>query len=121
MYGYFVQKFRPVYSPKQELSPEEAMIPCRGCLKFRTHNPRGKKQKYGVLVRVVCEAVVGYICNMEIHTAGGKKLEEDTVLSLSDRNFSQNYHIYQENFYKSVKLAQTLLDRKVRVCGTMRH
>jgi len=29
-------------------------------------------------------------------------------------------HIYQGNFYNSVRLAQTLLDRNVGVCGTMR-
>ena len=56
---------------------------------------------------------------MEIYSAEGKKLE-DTVLSLLDRNLGQNHHIYQDNFYNSVRLAQTLLDRNVRVCGTMR-
>jgi len=29
-------------------------------------------------------------------------------------------HIHQDNFYNSVRLAQALLDRNVRVCGTMR-
>ena len=42
------------------------------------------------------------------------------MLSLLDRNLGQNHHIYQDNFYNSVRLAQTLLDRNVRVCGTMR-
>ena len=56
---------------------------------------------------------------MEIYSAEGKKLE-DTVLSLLDRNLGQNHHIYQDNFYNSVRLAQILLDRNVRVCGTMR-
>jgi len=68
---------------------------------------------------MVCEAVSGYICNMEIYSAEGKKLE-DTVLSLSDRYLGQNHHIYQDNFYNSVRVAQTLLNRNVRVCGTMR-
>jgi hypothetical protein len=44
-----------------------------------------KEIKYGVLVRMVIEAVLGYICNMEIHAPKGEKLE-DTVLSLLDRN-----------------------------------
>ena len=88
-----------------------------GCLKFSTYNP--EKIKFGVLVRRVCEAVLDYICNMEIYSAEGKKLE-DTVLSLLDRNLCQNHHIYQDNFYNSVRLAQTLPDGYVRVCGTMR-
>ena len=48
-----------------------------------------------------------------------KKLE-DTVLSLLGRNLGQNHHIYQDNFYNSVRLAQTLLDRNMRVFGTLR-
>jgi hypothetical protein len=70
-------------------------------------------------VRIVGEAVSGYICNMETYSADGKNLQ-DRVLSLLDRNVSHNHHLYPDNFYYSVKLAETLLDRKVRVCGTMR-
>jgi hypothetical protein len=96
VYEYFVQKFRSVYSPKQELSLDEAMIPWRSRLAFRTYNP-GKKTKYGLLMRMVCEAVSGYICNMEIYAAEGKKLQ-DTVLSLLDRNLGHNHHLYQDKF-----------------------
>jgi len=56
---------------------------------------------------------------MEVYSAEGKKFE-DTVLSLLDRNLGQNCHIYQDNFYNSVRLAQTLLGRNVRVCSTAR-
>ena len=59
---------------------------------------------------MVCETVSGYICNMEIYSAEGTKLE-DTMLSLLDRNLGQNHHIYQGNFYNSMRLAQTLLNR----------
>jgi len=96
MYEYCVQKFRSVYSPKQEVSLDEAMIPWWGHLKFRTYNPE-KIKKYGVLVRMRCEAVSGYICNMEIYSAEGKKLE-DTVLSLLDRNLGQSHNIFQDIF-----------------------
>ena len=68
---------------------------------------------------MVCEAVSDYICNMEIYSAEGKKLE-DTVLSLLDRNLGQNHHIYKDGFHNSVRLARTLLGRNVRVCSTMR-
>jgi len=46
---------------------------------------------------MVCEAIMGYICNIEIYSAEGKKLE-DTVLSLLDRNLGQNHNIYQDIF-----------------------
>ena len=34
--------------------------------------------------------------------------------SLLDRNIGQKHHVYQDNYYNSVRLAQTLLDRNVR-------
>jgi len=52
-----------------------------------------KVTNYGLLVRMVCEAVFGDICKMKIYAGGRQKLE-DTVLSLLDRNFGQNHHIY---------------------------
>jgi len=59
VYEYSVQKVGSVYSPKQELSLDEAMISWRGCLKLRTYNS-GKITKYVELVRTVCEVVSGY-------------------------------------------------------------
>jgi len=86
-----------------------------GCQKFRTHDPG----KYGLLVRMVCEVVLSYICNMELYAAEGKKVE-DTVLSLLDRNLGHSHYIYQDNFYNIVRLAQTLRDRIMIVFGTVR-
>ena len=64
MSEYFLWKFRSVYSPKQELSLGEATTPWRCCLKFRTYN-LGKLTNHGVLVRIVCGAISGYVCKME--------------------------------------------------------
>jgi len=94
-----------ILEPVTKLSLHEAMIPWRGHLKFRTYNS-WKITKYGVLVGMVCEAVSFFICNIEIYSA--EKLE-DTVLSLWPITSHQN------NFYNSVRLVQTLLDRNVRV------
>jgi len=35
--------------------------------------------KYGLLVRMVCEAVFVYICNMEIYAAEGKKFQDSVI------------------------------------------
>jgi hypothetical protein len=59
-----------------------------GCQKFRTYDP-GKITKYGILVRMVCEVVLCYMCNMEIYAA--EEMTEDTVLSLLDRNLGHNF------------------------------
>jgi hypothetical protein len=64
VYEYFLQKFRSVYIPEKELTSDEAMIPWRGQLKIRVYSP-GKITKFAVLVRMMCEAVLGYIRNMQ--------------------------------------------------------
>ena len=43
-----------------------------------------------------------------------------TVLSLLGGTLGLNNHIYQDNYYNSMRLAETLLDRNVRVCSTIR-
>jgi len=60
MFEYFLRKLRSVYSPKQELSLGEATTPWRCCLKFRTYNI-GIITNHGVLVRMVCRAISGYV------------------------------------------------------------
>jgi hypothetical protein len=67
---------------------------------------------------MVCEALSGYACNMDMYTAEGRKLE-DTVLSLLDRNLGQNHHIYLRNLYEC-ESSWNIARQKVRVCGTMR-
>jgi hypothetical protein len=88
-----------------------------GRLRFQTYNP-GKITKYGILVRVLCETKTGYISNMEICTAQGKKLS-DTVMSVLENNLGVHHHVHQHNFYNSVNLVGNLLKHKIRVCGTM--
>ena len=49
----------------------------------------------------------------------GKKLQE-TIFTLLEPYLDQNYHVYQDNYYNHVTIAETLLSRQVRVCGTIR-
>jgi hypothetical protein len=42
------------------------------------------------------------------------------VLSILDNYLGKSHHIYQDNFYSSVKLAKTLLDKNTKVCCTLR-
>ena len=66
------------------------------------------------MVRMVCETDTGYICNMELYTGQGKKLEE-TILSVLGCNLGLWHHVYQDNYYNSVSIAETLLENKICV------
>jgi len=56
---------------KQEMSLDESMILLRVRLKFTPYSP-GKITKHGVLVRMACEMVSVYTCNMETYSGEGK-------------------------------------------------
>ena len=70
-------------------------------------------------MRIVSEATTGYICNMEIYAAEGKKLDS-TIFSVLQPNLDLWHHVYQDNYYNSVAIVEHLLQRKTRVCGTVR-
>lgn len=116
---YIIPKFQSLYTPKQQLSLDEAMIPWRGRISFRTYNP-AKITKYGILVRILCESESGYICNFEVYTGEGKKLQE-TILSVLKPYLGYWHHVYQDNYYNSVSTAEILLKNKTLVCGTIRE
>ena len=58
------------------------------------------------------------LCNMEIYAAEWKKVE-DKVLSLLGKFRLESLHL-AKHFCNCVRLAETLIDRRVRVCVTMR-
>jgi hypothetical protein len=94
------------------------LIPWRGRLHMRTYNP-GKLTKYGLLVCVVTESTSCCIANLEMYSAEGRKLKEP-ILSILEPYLHQNYHVYQDNYYNGVEIAEHLLSIQVRVCGTIR-
>jgi hypothetical protein len=75
--------------------------------------------KYGLLVRVVTESTSGYIANLEVYSAEGRKLRE-TIFLILQPYLDQNYHVHQDSYYNSVEIAQHPLSRQVRACGTRR-
>lgn len=115
---YFTEKFKNIYSPEQNLSLDESMIPWRGGLKFRVYMAN-KINKYGVLTRMLCESKSGYISNFKIYAEKGITLFE-TVSSLLSHCRGLWHHVYMDNFYNSYNMAKELYNDKFGVCGTLR-
>ena len=115
---YFLPKFKGVYKPKRELSLDESIMPWRGRLCFKVYNA-SKINKYGILIRMVCEATSGYICNFKIYSGQGHRLQ-DTILQLLQPYLNIWHHVYMDNYYNSTDTAELLLRNQVRCCGTIR-
>ncbi|XP_026482675.1 uncharacterized protein LOC113390747 [Ctenocephalides felis] len=105
---------------KQNLSLDEAMTPHRGRLSFRVYNP-GKKSKYGMLVRLLCESESAYITNFKLYNGNGQKLQ-NLVEDVLENYANIWHHVYMDNYYySSVELAANLLEKKIRQIGTMQE
>jgi hypothetical protein len=108
-----VNNFKSNYIFKREISLDEGMLGWRGRVRFCVYNP-GKITKYGILVWIVCESTSGYICNIQIYDGKCGPLTE-TVSLLLEPYEGKGYHLYQDNYYKSVRLAEELLQKSIRV------
>ncbi|XP_046837222.1 piggyBac transposable element-derived protein 4-like [Vespa crabro] len=75
--------------------------------------------KYVILVRMLCDSVTGYISRYKMYS-GIKKPLKDTVIKLLKNVTGKWNHLYMDSYYNSVELAEDLLTKKIRICGTLR-
>ena len=68
---------------------------------------------------MVCESSTGYICNLLIYDGKCGPLTE-TVGFLLEPYEGKGYHLHQDNYYNSVRQTNELLQKLIRVCGTIR-
>ncbi|CAL1299320.1 unnamed protein product [Larinioides sclopetarius] len=116
--NYFLNKFNSVYKPEQELFVDEAVIPYHGHLSLRVSDP-SEIAKYGIHATVLCESNSQYICNVRLHRGKEKDLRNDisTVLNGYENAW---HHVYADHYFNGVALAENLLDKNIRICGTVR-
>jgi hypothetical protein len=113
----FCESAQEHYVPQQNIILDEAPIPWRGMLNFRTYKP-DKVSRNGILVQMVSEASTGYIHNFVLYSGTEVKLR-DTIMALCGPFVDKGYHLYTDNHYMSVPIARKLLQHNVRVCGNI--
>ena len=92
-------------------------MPYKGQLSIKLYNPK-KPKKYGVKFFFVTESNTGYVIDFSIYSRVFSTLR-DTVFGLVERFRNQGYHLFMDNYYNSVSLAQELFDEGIHVSGTL--
>ena len=92
-------------------------MPYKGRLSIKVYNPK-KPKKYGVKFFFITESNTGYVLDFSIYSGVFSKLR-DTVFGLVDRFRNQGYHLFMDNYYNSVSLAQELYDEGIHVNCTL--
>ena len=106
-----MNNFGTNYIPNREISLDGSMLRWWGRLRFHIYNV-SKITKYDILVRIVCESLTGYICNLQIYDGKCRPLTE-TVGFLLEPYEGKGYHLYQDNYYNSVYQKNKLLQKLI--------
>ena len=116
--AYVKKRCQEILIPEQHLSLDEGMLPYKGRLSIKIYNPL-KPHKYGLKFFFLCESSTGYVSDFVMYSGIYSSLE-DTVFKLLDRFVGQGYHVFMDNYYNSVSLAQKMYDRGIHLSGTLR-
>jgi hypothetical protein len=83
-----------------------------------------KPVKRGFKVWAMSDATNGYMCDFNVYTGAtdGREvaLGEKVVLTLSDSIMGRHHLLFFDNYFTSVNLLSTLLDKGTYACGTIR-
>ncbi|KAI4464043.1 piggybac transposable element-derived protein 4 [Holotrichia oblita] len=117
-----VTNFQQMYTPNKIFCIDESMVPFQGRLIMKQYIPQ-KIHKYEIKIfKLCCET--GYTWNLAIYSGKGEKrqvsLATDIVLKLSAPLLDAGRTRITDNFYTSLELANTLLQRKTHLLGTLR-
>ena len=112
------------YNPHMQNAVDEAMIPFKGRSSLKQYMPK-KPVKRGFKVWVRADSLNGYICQFMVYVGKeGERVEvglgQEVVEKLIRELVGGQYHIYFDNFFTGVELAQNLLGDGLYSCGTIR-
>jgi len=120
-----------LYSPKQQLSVDEAMVKFKGRHHAKQYMPM-KPTKYGFKVWVCAEAITGYALQVEVYegkarTPARLKLRStygvgyDIVTELTRQYQGKNHIVYYDRWFSSVPLAEHLLRNGIYANSTIKQ
>ena len=118
------ERLTTVYQPHCENAIDEAMIPFQGRSSLKQYMP-AKPVKRGIKVWCRADSHNGYMCEVQVYTGRSERAEgglgRRVVLDLSQKLEGKHHHLYFDNFFSSVSLLDTLLQKGLYACGTARQ
>jgi len=116
--------FKRNYKPNKHMAIDEAMIKWTGRLSYKQYLP-AKPIKRGIKVWMRCDADNAFLTDFNIYLGRGTHNAEhglgyDVVHNLSRDLQGKNFHVFYDNYFTGVKLAEDMLVQKIYTCGTIR-
>lgn len=125
--------FRRHYIPNRQLSIDESLVGTHCHSKIKQYLPNKKHHRWGIKFWMLCDSITHYC--LAFFCYRGAKLEQDkddtkkfglghvVVMNLLKigNYLDKGYHIFVDNFFTSIQLAKTLLERITYITGTIRR
>lgn len=125
IYQRLLERFFLVYTPHQQLSFDEGMIPWKGNLSFRVYSP-DKPVKYGIKAYMLSDATNGYVSKLKLYTGKSQTgpsaygATYDLTMDIMRGYFEKGFSLYCDNYYTSPQLFWDLHQLGVNCTGTVR-
>ena len=119
-----VEAVKSEYRPSKNVSIDEAMIPFKGRLSLKQYMSL-KPVKRGIKVWECIDSSNGFVCDLEVYTGkqrdGNPKqgLGHRVVHNLTRPLVDKNNHVFVDNFFNFLALAEDLLRDRIYICGTI--
>lgn len=116
------ETFQSVITPSEYICIDETLVPFRGRLSFRQYISN-KRHKFGIKLFKLC-LKDGYTFDFQVYC--GKSKDANTmvpskvVMDMMENLLDKGRTLCTDNYYTSVSLACSLLQRKTHLIGTLR-
>uniref|UniRef100_A0A9J7X7T1 PiggyBac transposable element-derived protein domain-containing protein n=1 Tax=Cyprinus carpio carpio TaxID=630221 RepID=A0A9J7X7T1_CYPCA len=124
MWEDWVKRLPLMYRPDTNITVDESLVGFRGRCPFKQYMPK-KPAKYGIKIWAACDANSSYCLNMQVYTGKPpgvpheRNLGRRIVLEMMDG--FQGHIVICDNFFTSYALGIELLNKKMRMIGTIRR
>lgn len=124
-------RFKKHFIPSQDVCIDESLIGMKNRGAFIQYLPNKKHKQYGIKKFEVCDSNTSYVLHMEIYSGkdylpanpdnSDELFTERVVMEVMTRSnlLDKGYHLYTDNFYTKVPLAERLLERTTFITGTI--
>ena len=120
------QNFGQCYQPSRDVSIDEAMVQFDGRLCWMQYMPK-KPVKWGIKLWCHCDSTTGFCAKFSVY-CGRDDDDQDASLDLGYKvvmrlmrdRLQRHHHVYADNYFTSVHLAEALLRSGTYLCGTTR-
>lgn len=121
------KSFKMYFVPYQNVCIDESVIGMKNRCSFIQYMPNKKHARYGIKKFVVCDSLTSFISHIELYS-GTDFLQgnpfpftQKVIFDIMQKAnlLDKHYHLFTDNFYTKIPLAEKLVDRNTYITGTI--